>query len=88
MGVGFSLYLIALMYQFMSKDPIIKRTVKCRFCRKLISEKVGCWIRLSWSCLVLVLVVMADGEANQATRCENCTSWQDGREAGVVGPRD
>ncbi|KAM7199885.1 Large-conductance mechanosensitive channel [Naviculisporaceae sp. PSN 640] len=53
-GVGFSLYGMASIYQYFSKDPIIKRTVKCKYCRKYISEK--------------------------ASRCVNCTSWQDGRD--------
>jgi large conductance mechanosensitive channel len=41
MGVGFSLYGLAALYQYLSKDPIIKHTVKCRYCRKRINEKVG-----------------------------------------------
>jgi large conductance mechanosensitive channel len=40
MGVGFSLYGLASLYQFFSKDPIIKHQVKCRYCRKWINEKV------------------------------------------------
>lgn len=39
-GVGFALYSIASLYEWMSKDSIIKHTVKCRYCRKRISEKV------------------------------------------------
>lgn len=39
-GVGFSLYGLASLYQCFSKDPIIKHTVKCRYCRKYINEKV------------------------------------------------
>ncbi|KAL2139061.1 hypothetical protein VTI28DRAFT_5846 [Corynascus sepedonium] len=39
MGVGFSLYGLAAVYQYFSHDPIIKHTVKCRYCRKRISEK-------------------------------------------------
>ncbi|KAK4226797.1 putative large-conductance mechanosensitive channel [Podospora fimiseda] len=38
-GVGFVLYGMAWGYQLASKDPIIKRTVKCRYCRKEINEK-------------------------------------------------
>ncbi|KAK4160759.1 putative large-conductance mechanosensitive channel [Cladorrhinum sp. PSN259] len=38
-GVGFVLYGLAWGYQAVSKDPIIKRTVKCRYCRKQINEK-------------------------------------------------
>jgi hypothetical protein len=39
-GVGLALYCIASMYEYLSHDPIIKRTVKCRYCRKYISDKV------------------------------------------------
>ncbi|KAL2129514.1 hypothetical protein VTI74DRAFT_7664 [Chaetomium olivicolor] len=39
MGVGFSLYGLAAVYQYFSQDPIIKHTVKCRYCRKSINEK-------------------------------------------------
>ncbi|KAK3307514.1 large-conductance mechanosensitive channel [Chaetomium strumarium] len=39
MGVGFSLYGLAAVYQCVSQDPIIKHTVKCRYCRKRINEK-------------------------------------------------
>ncbi|KAK4449903.1 putative large-conductance mechanosensitive channel [Podospora aff. communis PSN243] len=38
-GVGFSLYGLASLYQWFSKDPIIKRQVKCKYCRKWINEK-------------------------------------------------
>lgn len=31
---------MASIYQYFSKDPIIKRTVKCKYCKKYISEKV------------------------------------------------
>lgn len=41
MGVGFSLYGLAALYQAVSQDPIIKHTVKCRYCRKRINEKVS-----------------------------------------------
>ncbi|SPQ25230.1 317b11cb-030c-43d3-917e-6e29c96e4493 [Thermothielavioides terrestris] len=39
MGVGFSLYGLAAVYQYFSRDPIIKHMVKCRYCRKRINEK-------------------------------------------------
>ncbi len=39
-GMGLSLYALACLYQFFSHDPIIKHTVKCKYCRKHISEKV------------------------------------------------
>jgi len=38
-GLGIALYSIASFYEWMSKDSIIKHTVKCRYCRKRISEK-------------------------------------------------
>lgn len=41
MGVGCSLYGLAALYQYFSQDPIIKHTVKCRYCRKRINEKVS-----------------------------------------------
>ncbi len=41
MGVGFSLYGLAAVYQWLSHDPIIKHNVKCRYCRKWINEKVS-----------------------------------------------
>ena len=41
MGVGFSLYGLAALYQYFSQDPIIKHTIKCRYCRKRINEKVS-----------------------------------------------
>lgn len=39
LGVGVSLYMIARFYGWASKDSIIKHTVKCKYCRKSISEK-------------------------------------------------
>ncbi|KAB5572551.1 large-conductance mechanosensitive channel [Coniochaeta sp. 2T2.1] len=39
MGVGLALYGLAGMYQWLSNDPIIKHTTRCRYCRKSISEK-------------------------------------------------
>ncbi len=41
LGVGLSLYALAGLYQYISRDPILKRTVKCKYCRKRISEKVS-----------------------------------------------
>ncbi len=41
LGIGFSLYIIAALSQRFSEDPIIKHTVKCKYCRKRISEKVS-----------------------------------------------
>ena len=41
MGVGLALYGVALVYVWLSKDPIIKHLVKCPYCRKNINEKVS-----------------------------------------------
>ncbi|KAI9047129.1 hypothetical protein LZ554_008583 [Drepanopeziza brunnea f. sp. 'monogermtubi'] len=38
-GVGLALYFIASGYERFSSEPIIKHTVKCRYCRKRISDK-------------------------------------------------
>ncbi|KAJ9604377.1 hypothetical protein H2200_011211 [Cladophialophora chaetospira] len=38
-ALGFSLYAIALIYSSVSHDSIIKKTVKCKYCRKSISPK-------------------------------------------------
>jgi large conductance mechanosensitive channel len=40
MGVGIALYAIANIYEWVSSDSIIKHTIKCKYCRKRISEKV------------------------------------------------
>jgi large-conductance mechanosensitive channel len=40
-GLGSALYALAGCYQYLSKDPIIKHMVKCRYCRKNINEKVS-----------------------------------------------
>lgn len=39
-GVGLGLYIIASVYTWVSSDAVIKHTVKCKFCKKRISEKV------------------------------------------------
>lgn len=38
--LGLALYVVAQIYQWTSDDKVIKRTVKCKYCRKRISEKV------------------------------------------------
>jgi len=40
-GVGLALYIIANVYTWLSNDAVIKNTIKCKFCRKRISEKVS-----------------------------------------------
>jgi len=37
-GVGLALYLIANIYGWVSRDSILKDTVKCKYCRKRISS--------------------------------------------------
>ena len=39
LGIALSLFSIAKMYEVLTNDKIVKRTVKCRYCRKRISEK-------------------------------------------------
>ena len=41
-GIGIALYTVALVYGWASNDSVIKHTVKCKYCRKRISEKVRC----------------------------------------------
>ncbi|CAK7220210.1 hypothetical protein SBRCBS47491_004111 [Sporothrix bragantina] len=49
LGVGISLYALASTYQYFSHDPIIKHTIKCKYCRKLISDKaLRCVNCTSW----------------------------------------
>ena len=83
-GIGISLYIIANVYTWVSNDAVIKNTVKCKFCRKRISEKV-CFVSIYHYLErrggggVLIVSVFA----LQAQRCVNCTSWVDGREEQV-----
>ena len=39
--LGLMLYVLASIYQYFSKDDIIKHTVKCRYCKKRVSAKVS-----------------------------------------------
>ncbi|KAH7035483.1 large conductance mechanosensitive channel protein [Microdochium trichocladiopsis] len=39
LSMGFALYGIAAIYQKASKEPMIRRQMKCRYCRKWINEK-------------------------------------------------
>lgn len=41
LGVGLALYCVGMAYGYYTDDPVIKRQVKCKYCRKWISEKVG-----------------------------------------------
>lgn len=59
-GLGSALYALAGLYQYLSKDRIIKHMVKCRYCRKRIYEKVsGCSCYVSPPLVVVVLVCAA-----------------------------
>jgi large conductance mechanosensitive channel len=40
-AVGITLYFVAQLYTVVSKDEVIKRQIKCKYCRKYISEKVS-----------------------------------------------
>ncbi|KAG9230978.1 putative ion channel [Amylocarpus encephaloides] len=50
LGIGFALYFVASLYdRYGGSDPIIKHTVKCRYCRKRISNKaIRCINCTSW----------------------------------------
>ncbi|KAI3402077.1 hypothetical protein diail_6 [Diaporthe ilicicola] len=50
-GLGTALYALAGLYQYLSKDPIIKHMVKCRYCRKRVNEKVLGFFLSPFSCL-------------------------------------
>ncbi|KAL4940637.1 hypothetical protein BDV06DRAFT_196302 [Aspergillus oleicola] len=39
LGISLTLYTLAQLYMMFSKKKIIKRTVKCKYCRKWISER-------------------------------------------------
>ncbi|KAJ9136435.1 Mechanosensitive ion channel [Pleurostoma richardsiae] len=38
-AIGVACYGLANLYQWLSKDPIIKHTIKCPYCRKRVNEK-------------------------------------------------
>ncbi len=67
MGVGLSLYGLAALYQYISRDPIIKHMIKCRYCRKRINEKV----RDHSPYLLCAILWLTKGKA---LRCTNCSS--------------
>ena len=81
LGIGVALYTVALVYGWASSDSVIKHTVKCKFCRKRISEKVSF---LSWSRLELRNLVFDDVVLG-ATLCElyELAGW-----SGAVSIRD
>ncbi|KAF3767648.1 gated mechanosensitive channel [Cryphonectria parasitica EP155] len=48
-GLGLALYSLASFYEYLSSDPIVKRTVKCPYCKKHINEKaMRCVNCTSW----------------------------------------
>ena len=67
-GIGVALYTVALVYGWASSDSVIKHTVKCKFCRKRISEKVG--FALFFPCFWSFSVWFSDGGVLGATLCE------------------
>lgn len=83
MVVALALFVIARVYGWVADDNVIKRQVKCKYCRKRISEKV-CLFSSVWEGVVGAGCVFgglcADFWGVKAKRCVNCTSWQDGRE--------
>ena len=50
-GIGVALYTVALVYGWASNDSVIKHTVKCKYCKKRISEKVRCFLPFGASIL-------------------------------------
>ncbi|GAP87283.1 putative large conductance mechanosensitive channel [Rosellinia necatrix] len=47
--LGAMLYALACLYQFFSKEDFIKHTIKCRYCKKRVSEKaIRCINCTSW----------------------------------------
>jgi len=50
LGVGLALYIVARFYGWAASDSIIKSTVKCKYCRKRISDKASrCVNCTSWT---------------------------------------
>ena len=47
LGIGIALYIIANVYGWASNDSVIKRTVKCKYCRKRISQKASAYVALA-----------------------------------------
>ena len=41
LGIALALFGIAKTYELVTRDKIVKRTVKCKYCRKRISERVS-----------------------------------------------
>lgn len=66
-GLGSALYALAGLYQYLSKDPIIKHMVKCRYCRKRINEKVSAAFVVCFSSPPVVLVAGGCGCASSVS---------------------
>ena len=57
--IAITLFLIARAYGWLTQDSVIKFTVKCKYCRKRISEKASC----GWDATVEpILLIDAVGE--------------------------
>ena len=41
LGIGLALYIFGQTYGAIARDNVIKRTVKCKYCRKHINEKAS-----------------------------------------------
>ncbi|KAI0176057.1 gated mechanosensitive channel [Hypoxylon sp. FL1284] len=49
LGIGVALYGLANLYQYLSKDPIIKHSESCQYCKKRVSAKaIRCVNCTSW----------------------------------------
>lgn len=57
MGVGLALYALASVAELAAEDPIIKHTVKCKYCRKRINVKAKRCINCTSECSNLKILV-------------------------------
>jgi large conductance mechanosensitive channel len=73
LGIGFTLYMVALIYSYTTDDTIVHPQAKCKFCKKYISARVSLVVLLQCRYKMLTLL--------KAKRCPMCTTWLDGREA-------
>ena len=48
LGISVTLFVVAKTYGWASSDNIIKKTVRCKYCRKYISEKVSGFSLRDW----------------------------------------
>lgn len=59
--LGLALYVLAQGYSWATEDNVVKRQVKCRFCRKRVSDKVS--FRINDLLVFLQGVILANAEA-------------------------